>query len=139
MSDNTVTKADTAADTSSAPKLSKDETTKLTSDVSNNDGTSSSTSASGQQQSFGGLASGTGSSVFSMFGGGAKKERQEEVDDTDEPSGSSKKKAPVTADDDVSYGAQDMGRTMKLTLLCRHRKRARSSKGKTSISNPSSV
>lgn len=105
MSDNTVTKADTGAETSTTPKLSKDETSKLTSDVGNNDGTAGSKQASGQQQSFGGLASGTGSSVFTMFGGGAKKERKEEVDDTDEPSGSSKKKAPVVAEDDVSYCA----------------------------------
>jgi len=138
MSDNTVTKAVTAAETSSAPKLSKEETTKLTSDVSNNDGTSTSKSGPGQQQSFGGLASGTGSNVFSMFGG-AKKERKEEVDDTDEPSGSSKKKAPVAADDDVSRPALDASRTIKLTVLCHHRKRARSCKGKMSTSNRSSA
>lgn len=90
MSDNTAPKADVTAETSSASKIAKEETAKVT-DIPNTDGTSTSKPAG--QQSFAGLASNTSGSVFSMFGGGAKKERKEEQDDADEPSGSSKKKA----------------------------------------------
>ena len=94
----TDTKLDPAAERASdaEPKLAKDETSKLTSGVT--DGSSKSAEKSGQ--SYTEMASNAATtatsavkdSVFSMFGGGAKKEKKAEEDDVDKPSGSSKAK-----------------------------------------------
>lgn len=77
---------------SSEPKLSKDETEKVTTGV-----TDSQKDGGAEGEGVAAKAAAAGASVkdnvFSMFGGGPKKEKKEEVDEgKDEPSGSSKKK-----------------------------------------------
>lgn len=83
MSDNNETKPNPAE-----PKLAKDETKSVTSDVTkaSQEGTSITEKASN-------AATVAKDNVFSMFGGGSRPARTEAADDADEPSGSSKKKA----------------------------------------------
>lgn len=90
MTDNQPQKVQVEPDTSTAPKLAKDETAQVKGDSA---ATDSAKPAAKAPQSFSDIASGSSNNVFSMFGGGAKKERKQEDDDADEPSGSSKKKA----------------------------------------------
>jgi len=80
----------TKPDTSSEPKLEKEQTEKLTTGVTGGD--KENAGATSYTEAAANAASGVKDSVFSMFGGGAKKEKRVEEDDADEPSGSSKNK-----------------------------------------------
>jgi len=73
---------------SAEPKLAKDETKRVTSDV-----TEASKAETSVTEKATNAATAAKDNVFSMFGGGSKPARTEVADDENEPSGSSKKKA----------------------------------------------
>ncbi|KAF2269917.1 hypothetical protein CC78DRAFT_529078 [Lojkania enalia] len=106
-------KPDPSATQSAAPgaTLSKDETEKVTSDVSDASKPSEEKSGTSVTDTVSSAAAAATSSVkdnvFSMFGGGPKKEKKAEEDDADEPSGATKKPAddenPENEEPDVHF------------------------------------
>lgn len=106
---DTETKQDPVAEqkASTEPKLAKDETNKVTRDVTEstaNDGAQTSTGKpaptfSGMATNAAQTATTTAGNVFSMFGGGPKKEKKEN-EEVDEPSGSSKAQTKEGGDEE---------------------------------------
>ncbi|KAF2251206.1 hypothetical protein BU26DRAFT_517916 [Trematosphaeria pertusa] len=107
-------KPDPSAEQTAAPgaTLSKDETAKVTSDVTDAPKPAEEKPAASAAETVTNAASTAASAVkdnvFSMFGGGPKKEKKEEADDVDEPSGASKPKAaddenPENEEPDVEF------------------------------------
>ncbi|PSN65842.1 hypothetical protein BS50DRAFT_574346 [Corynespora cassiicola Philippines] len=103
-------KPDPAADQAAAPgaTLQKDETAKVTTDVTDAPKTEEKPTATESAANAATSAATTvKDNVFSMFGGGPKKEKKEEQDDVDEPSGATKGKSaeedPENEEPDVQF------------------------------------
>lgn len=93
-------KPDPSAEQAAAlgPTLAKDETAKVTTDVTDPKPAEDKPAASVTETVTNAASTATSAvkdNVFSMFGGGPKKEKKEEGDDVDEPSGASKPKGEV--------------------------------------------
>jgi len=94
MSDNAGTKPADERGAQAGPKLAKDETKRVTTDV-----TETSTAGSSLTDKATSAATAAKDNVFAMFGGGSRPVRTEAAEATDEPSGSSKKKATNVCDE----------------------------------------